>query len=95
MEELEFKLSDLINEIQTIDPECFNKKLLWDYRSVISINKIKYVMDGLSSQTATPIALTYLQQNINLETTEYKLEKANINPGFYSNHFWSKTNLWG
>lgn len=87
LEEIEFELLNKINQAERLYDQPLKQEIKWNDNALISISRIKTVVDSLSSSSATSILLAYQQQKIDLARSEYKLEKANINAGFIQTQY--------
>jgi hypothetical protein len=87
LEEVGLELLNAINEIDRLNAKPDGTDVQWDIEQIISIYRIKNVVDSLATTSLTSIMVEYQRQKINLANSEYKLEKANINAGFIQTEF--------
>ena len=86
-EEIDLDLFNQRTQINLAYPAAFQKELSWSSSSLISVERIKEVMDSLRLLTVTSSQTAYQQQKINLAESEYNLEKANVNVGFLQTEY--------
>ncbi|MBA4053261.1 MAG: hypothetical protein C0490_00975 [Marivirga sp.] len=82
LEEASFDLDNQIRKMSGIYPEVSNNRLKWQYKDILSVDRIQKITDSLLAVHSTPVTLTYRENKINLADQEYLLEKSNINLGF-------------
>lgn len=86
-EEIDLDLFNQRTQINLAYPAAFQKELSWRSSSLISVERIKEVMDSLRLLTVTSSQTAYQQQRMNLAESEYNLEKANVNVGFLQTEY--------
>lgn len=87
LEEIDLDLFNQRTEINQAYPTAFQKELPWSSSSLISVERIKEVMDSLRLLNVTSSQAAYQQQKMNLAESEYNLEKANVNVGFLQTEY--------
>jgi hypothetical protein len=87
LEEIEFELLDLQQKIERVDAKAFQNTISWKWDGVISVDRIRGVVDSLTRESVRSSFLEYQQQKIKLANSEYNLEKSNIGIGYLQTQF--------
>jgi len=87
LEEIEFELLDLQQKIERVDAQAFQKTIDWKWDGVMSVDRIRSVVDSLMLEAVRSSYLAYQQQKIKLAKSEYDLEKSNISIGYLQTQF--------
>ncbi len=87
VEEIDFDLFNQRSQINLAYPEAFQKEIDWNSSNLISVDRIKEVVDSLHTISVTSSQVTYQQQKVELAQSEYNLEKANVNVGFLQTEY--------
>ena len=86
-EEIDLDIFNQRTQINQAYPTAFQMELTWSSSSLISVERIKEVMDSLRLLNVTSSHTAYQQQKMNLAESEYNLEKANVNVGFLQTEY--------
>ena len=87
LEEIDFEVFNQRTQINQTYPGAFGKEIHWNSSALISVERIKEVVDSLDQVTISSAQAVYQQQKINLAESEYNLEKTNINVGFLQTEY--------
>jgi hypothetical protein len=87
VEEVDYELGSQRHLLSRLYPKAHRSSLSWDLDDLISIDRIEHVVDSLSRLGAVSSFIAYQQEKIKVAQSEYKLEKSNINLGFFQTEF--------
>jgi hypothetical protein len=81
-EEYSYEVANQMHRIVRMYPKAHRRDIAWDPGSVISVERIKTVVDSLIQSSFRSALIAYQQQKINVAKSHYELEKHNFNLGF-------------
>lgn len=87
LEETHFEIDNQRRRIEALFAQARLKTIEWPVSSVISIERIVAIVDSLSHQEVLAGEVAYRKKQIDLATSEWKLEKSNINVGFFQTQY--------
>jgi hypothetical protein len=87
LEEIEVDLTDQANQIDRLYGHFNKDEPTWDVSQIIDIDRIRFVVDSISTTALVNMSIAYQQQQVDLANSEYKLEKSNINTGFIQTEY--------
>ena len=87
LDEIDFDVFNQRSLINQVYPSAFEKAVRWSSSTLISVDRIKEVVDSLNQVTVASSQAAYQQQKINLAESEYNLERANVNVGFLQTEY--------
>jgi hypothetical protein len=82
LEETRFEIDNQRRRVEALYEQARLKNLSWSMTDVLSIDQVKTVVDSIAQQTSATGEVAYREKKIDLFTSEWKLEKANINVGY-------------
>ncbi len=80
--EYEYELINQVNRIERLYPIAHRRDISWNPSLVLSVNRVKAVVDSISAAAVRPTFVEYQRQLIKVAQSQYNLEKSNINLGF-------------
>lgn len=80
--EYEYELVNKINRIERLYPDAHRREISWDPSQVVSVERIKIIVDSISLASARSTFVVYQRQQIDIAKSRYNLERSNINLGF-------------
>jgi hypothetical protein len=82
LEETRFEIDNQRRRVEALYEQARLKNLSWSMTDVLSIDQVKIVVDSIAHQTSATGEVAYREKKIDLFTSEWKLEKSNINVGY-------------
>jgi hypothetical protein len=82
LEETRFEIDNQRRRVEALYEQARLKNISWSMTDVLSIDQVKIVVDSIAQQTSATGEVAYREKKIDLFTSEWKLEKANINVGY-------------
>jgi hypothetical protein len=82
LEETRFELDNQRRRVEALYEQARLKNISWSMTDVLSIDQVKIVVDSIANLTSTAGEVAYREKKIDLFTSEWKLEKSNINVGY-------------
>jgi hypothetical protein len=82
LEETRFEIDNQRRRVEALYEQARLKNISWSMTDVLSIDQVKTVVDSIAQQTSATGEVAYREKKIDLFTSEWKLEKANINVGY-------------
>lgn len=80
--EYEYEISNQISSIVRLYPTASGRSITWSPDEMISVERIREVVDSLAVVSVRSTLVSFQQQQINIAKSQYALEKSNINIGF-------------
>jgi hypothetical protein len=82
LEETRFEIDNQRRRVEALYENARLKNISWSMTDVLSIDQVKIVVDSIANLTSTAGEVAYREKKIDLFTSEWKLEKSNINVGY-------------
>lgn len=80
--EYEYEISNQISSIVRLYPKASGRSITWSPDKMISVERIRDVVDSLAAISVKSTLVAFQQQQINIAKSQYALEKSNVNIGF-------------
>src|SRR5690606_12460047 len=80
--EYEYEISNQISSMMRLYPQASGRSIHWAPEEMISVERIRQVVDSLTAVSARSTLVAFSQQQINIARSQYALERSNINIGF-------------
>lgn len=80
--EHEYELINQVNRIERLYPDAHRRAISWDPSLVLSVERVKAVVDSISAASVRPTFVEYQRQLIKVAQSRFIMEKSNINLGF-------------
>jgi len=86
-EEADFELQNQQLRIERLYPNAHGRTISWNANNLITIDQLEKMVDSLTYASVLSTAIEYQKRKIEMASSEYKLDKANINVGFLQTEF--------
>jgi hypothetical protein len=87
VEQVEVDLVEVMNEMNMLYGSVIAGTFSWSSEDVVSVKQIQEIIANAASASLASLSVQYQQQKVALASSDYKLEKSNINVGFLQTEF--------
>lgn len=87
LEETLFEIENQRRRVEALYESARLKSIEWPQDAIISVEQLMTVVDSLMVQPVPAGEVAYRQKQLDLATTEWQLEKANVNVGFLQTEY--------
>jgi hypothetical protein len=82
LEETRFEIDNQRRRVEALYDQARLKNISWSMTDILSIDRVKYVVDSVAELTSQAGEVAYRKKKIDLANSEWQLEKSNINIGY-------------
>lgn len=87
LEETLFEIENQRRRVEALYESARLKAIHWPQEAILAVDQVMAVVDSLMMQPVQAGEVAYRQKQLDLATTEWQLEKANVNVGFLQTEY--------